>query len=216
MESKKSQAQAAYEALEEMIVTLKLKPGAKVSEKSLSEMLGIGRTPVREALQRLAMEGNVEIAPKSGIYISEIDVKDQFRLIEIRRFLERIMAERAAVLATEDEQSQFALLADEFMKAAETDDGDAFVTTDRKFNNLLASSARHKYAISTMSILQAQTRRFWYLYFKRFGDLGRVSRLHANIALAIASGNVKGAKKASDELINYVEEYTTKTLKVIS
>ncbi|MEA5097629.1 MAG: GntR family transcriptional regulator [Burkholderiaceae bacterium] len=210
---KKSQAKKAYEIIEEMIVGLKLKPGARVSEKYLSELLGLGRTPVREALQRLATEGTVVIAPRAGIVISEIDIADQFRLIEVRRELERIMAGRAALLVTQEERIQFTALASEFNQVAEASDENAFITTDREFNNLLASTARNKYALLAMSAIQAQTRRFWYLYFKKFGDLPKVSRLHANIALAIASGNEKGAKKASDELIDYVEEYTTKTMK---
>lgn len=212
---KKSQAKKAYEIIEEMIVSLKLEPGARVSEKYLSELLGLGRTPVREALQRLATEGTVVIAPRAGVVISDIDIADQFRLIEVRRELERIMAGRAALLATLEERSQFTTLATEFNQVAEASDENAFITTDREFNNLLAATARNKYALLAMSAIQAQTRRFWYLYFKKFGDLPTVSRLHANIALAIASGNEKGAKKASDELLDYVEEYTTKTMKAM-
>ena len=210
-----SQSKQAYEIIEEMIVSLKLVPGAQVSEKYLSDLLGLGRTPVREALQRLAMEGTVIIAPRAGVIISEIDIADQFRLIEVRRELERIMVGRAALLATHEERLQFAALASEFNKVAETSDEDAFIATDRQFNNLVASTARNRYAMLSMSAIQAQTRRFWYLYFEKFGDLPTVSRLHANIALAVANGNEKGAKKASDELIDYVEEYTTKTMKAM-
>lgn len=60
--------------------------------------------------------------------------------------------------------------------------------------------------------IEAQTRRFWYLHFKRFGDLQRVSQLHAGIARAIAANDEAGARDASDKLIDYVEEYTRKTL----
>ncbi len=212
---KKTLARNAYEIIEEMIVSLKLEPGAKISEKSLSELLGMGRTPIREALQRLAAEGTVIIAPRAGITVSDIDISDQFRLIEVRRGLERIMAGRASLLASDEERRQFTALADNFSKAAQTSDEDLFIVTDRNFNNLLAASARNRYVLMAMSLIQGQTRRFWYLYFKRFGDLPKVSRLHANIALCIANGNEKAAQKASDELIDYVEEYTTKTMKAM-
>lgn len=212
---KKSQASKAYEIIEEMIVSLKLSPGAKISEKYLCESLGMGRTPVREALQRLAAEGTIVIAPRAGIVISEIDITDQFRLIEVRRELERIMAGRAALLATPEERAQFTELAKDFNIAADASDENMFITTDRNFNNLVAATARNKYALLAMSAIQAQTRRFWYLYFKQFGDLSKVSRLHASLALAIANGHEKGAIKASDALIDYVEEYTTKTMKAV-
>ena len=213
--SKISQAKKAYEIIEEMIVSLKLEPGSKVSEKYLCDALGMGRTPVREALQRLSMEGTIFIAPRVGIVISDIEIADQFRLIEVRRELERIMAGRAALLATPEERAQFTALANDFAVAADANDENLFITTDREFNHLEASAARNKYVLLAMSSIQAQTRRFWYLYFKHFGDLSKVSRLHANLAASIANGNEKGAVKASDTLIDYVEEYTTKTMKAI-
>lgn len=210
-----SQAQKAYELIEEMIVSLKLEPGQKISENFLSEKLGIGRTPIREALQRLAYEGTVIITPRSGITISEIDMTDQFRLIEVRRELERLMVIRAAQFSNPKEKEYFTTLSNAFLKAAEADDENLFIQADREFNQLLAFSARNKYARLAMSAIQAQTRRFWFLYFKHFGDLPKVCRLHATIAGAIANGDEKTAQKASDSLIDYVEDYTTRTIKAI-
>ena len=80
----------AYRRLEEMIVTLQLAPGAVVSESALSKRLGIGRTPIREALQRLARERLVVVLPRRGIMVSEINVSTQLRLLEARRELEQI------------------------------------------------------------------------------------------------------------------------------
>ena len=74
----------AYAHLEELIVTLKLRPGAVVSEGELSVLTGIGRTPIREALQRLARERLVSILPRRGIIVSEINVKSQLRLLEVQ------------------------------------------------------------------------------------------------------------------------------------
>ena len=210
-----SQAKKAYELIENMIVSMKLEPGLKISEKSLSDMLGMGRTPIREALLRLAFEGTILVAPRSGIIISEIDTSDQFRLIEVRRELERIIARRSAQLSTPDERRQFSALADHFMKAAAENDENLFIKTDREFNQLLASSAQNKYASIAMSAIQAQTRRFWYLYFKKFGDLPHICQLHAKVAIAIVQENPTKAQKASDELLDYVEEYTTRTIKAL-
>ena len=210
-----SQAQKAYELIEEMIVSLKLEPGQKISENMLSEGLGIGRTPIREALQKLAYEGTVIITPRSGITISDIDMTDQFRLIEVRRGLENIMAKRATQFASPVEKERFAALSEEFMKTAEANDENLFIQTDREFNHLLAISARNKYARLAMSSIQAQTRRFWFVYFKHFGDLPKVCRLHTDIANAIVKGDEENAGQASDRLIDYVEEYTTRTVKAI-
>jgi len=82
----------AYLKLEELIVTLQLAPGEIVSEAALSRQLRIGRTPIREALHRLARERLVNILPRRGIIVSEINIAAQLRLLEVRREIERLVA----------------------------------------------------------------------------------------------------------------------------
>ena len=88
-------ADIAHSKLEELIVTLELEPGSMWAEVTLSERIGIGRTPVREAVQRLAWEGLVTIIRRHGIKVSEIDVHEQMLVVEMRRELERLVATRA-------------------------------------------------------------------------------------------------------------------------
>lgn len=210
-----SQAQRAYRIIEQMIVSLELPPGSRISEQSLSKSLGIGRTPVREALQRLAHERSVTILPRSGAVVSGIDVEDHFKLIEVRREVERLLIGRAARLADAGVRKAFADLRDRFREAGETNDETIFMTADREFNTLVARSAENVYAANAMSPMQAQTRRLWFLNFQQFGDVVKVSRLHAAIADAIAANDEPGARAASDALIDYVEEYTYQTLRAL-
>src|ERR1700758_831489 len=102
----------AYRALEEEIVTLRIPPGSVVSEAILSRRLGVGRTPVREALQRLAREWLVVIMPRRGIVVSDIDPVRQLRLLEARREIERFLARSAARRATAVQREQFRAIAD--------------------------------------------------------------------------------------------------------
>src|SRR6201996_4879409 len=97
----------AYRALEEAIVTLRIPPGAVVSEAMLSRRLGVGRTPVREALQRLAREWLVGIMPRRGIIVSDIDPVRQLRLLEARREIERFLVRGAARRATPTQRARF-------------------------------------------------------------------------------------------------------------
>jgi DNA-binding GntR family transcriptional regulator len=205
-------SERAYRAIEDLVITSQLPPGSRTSEKTLSSRLDIGRTPIREALQKLAAEGTVIILPRAGVLISEIDILNQFKLIEVRRELEKIIAGRAARLATPDERAQFQVLAATFHKAAEKNDERIFLPADREFNRLSAVVCRNDYALNAMAPLQAQTRRFWYLYFRKFGDLPFICRLHADVALAISRGEESNARAASDRLIDYVEQYTRRTL----
>lgn len=211
-----SKSQAAYRLIEELIVTLELPPGTRVTEASLSEELGIGRTPVREALQRLARERSIEILPRSGAVVTDIDVVDHFKLIEVRRALERILATRSARLATPHARQLFKHTKERFEQIGQTNDDAHFIATDREFNKLLIETADHIYAADAIAPIQAQTRRFWYLYFTRFGDLPRVCTLHAAVADAVARNAENEAGEASDRLIDYVEEYTRKTLNALA
>src|ERR1700756_1906720 len=111
-------ADQAYRELEEEITTLRIPPGAILSEAQLSERFGIGRTPVREALQRLAREGLVVIMPRRGVVVSEIDVAAQLRLLEVRRELERLMVRGAAQRASNTQCKRFQEIASGMEQAA--------------------------------------------------------------------------------------------------
>lgn len=210
-----SQAQRAYRTIEQMIVSLEISPGSRISEASLSNSLGIGRTPVREALQRLAREGSIKILPRSGAVVLDVDVDDHFKLIEVRREVERILIGRSARLADARVRMTCAELHQRFDTAAKTLDETIFMAADQEFNTLVARSAHNEYAANAMAPMQAQTRRFWYLYFREFGDLSKVCRLHASICDAIANNDEKSARDASDRLIDYVEEYTYATMRAL-
>lgn len=202
----------AYLHLEEMIVTLKLAPGQVVSEGELSIATGIGRTPIREALQRLAREKLVNILPRRGIVVSAIDVKSQLRLLEVRRELERLIARSAARRATPEEREAFRSLARQFEKSARTDDDVAFMRADREFNELCSAAAHNEFAAGAMSLMHSLSRRFWYIHYKQAADMPATAKLHADIARAIAEGDEEKAAKASEKLLDRVERFTRDTV----
>lgn len=215
LDESESQARRAYRLIEEMIVTLQLPPGSRVSETLLSRKLGLGRTPIREALQRLSFEGTVHIVPRSGAVVGEIDLEDQLGMIEVRRGIENVLAGRAARLASAVQRERFRGLARRFLKAGEALDDAAFIGADREFNALIAECANSKYATHAIGPIEAQTRRFWFLHFQRFGDLKRVCKLHADVANCVADGDEPKARRASDKLMDYVESYTRRTLNAL-
>ncbi len=202
----------AYAQLEEQIVTMQLSPGSAVSEAMLSERLGIGRTPIREALQRLAREHLVVVLPQRGILVSEIDVKRQLRLLEVRREVERLIVRSAARRAGADEREEFAQLAASMYRAAERNDARSFVRGDKRFNDLCLSAARNEFAAGAMSLMHGLSRRFWYLHYRQAADLPETARLHADTARAIADGDEARAAKALDALLDSIEAFTRATV----
>ena len=209
-------ADQAYIILEEMIVTLKLAPGSVVSESILSDAVGIGRTPVREALQRLAHDKLVVIHPARGIFISEINVKTQLRLLETRRVLESLIASSAARRATEAERSWFLDTADQMQKSARTNDQLAFLRLDREFNAMAAFAARNEFSEAAIAPLQALSRRFWFMHHKGSAELRIAARQHADIAKAIAAKDEEAAKIASECVVSYLETFTRASLSLES
>ena len=204
----------AYYRLEEMIVTLTLAPGAVLAEQALSTELGIGRTPIREALQRLAREGLVLVLPRKAIIVTETDPRRQLLVLEVRREVERLLARASAERATNAERERFQAIADGMEAAAKTNDDIAFIRLDRELNALLAQAAHNEYAARAMRSLNGHSRRFWYLHYKQTADLPKCARLHADEARAIAKGNKVRAMTASDKLMDYVESFTRATVGV--
>jgi len=207
-ESDRSLTDRAYVALEEMICTLQLEPGEVLSEGALSETLGIGRTPVREALQRLAREGLVTVLPRRGVLVSEFNVKRQLRMLEVRRELERLMARSAASRATDEERARFESVARAMHESADAGDDIGFMRLDHEFNVLVSQANRNEFASEAISLMAGLSRRFWFMHHRQAGDLSMIARLHADIAIAIASGDGAAAADASDALLDYIESIT--------
>ncbi len=207
-----SLTERAYRALEELIVTLQLPPGSVVSEAALSQRTGIGRTPIREALQRLAREHLMVVLPRRGILVAGVDVRRQLLLLEVRRELERLLARSAAKRATEAERKRFAEIADEMETAAAKGDDIAFMRLDREFNRLTSQAAHNDFAETAMAPLHAVSRRFYYIHYQQVADLEITAKQHADVARAIAKGDRDQAAAASDRLLDYIEEFTRATV----
>lgn len=207
-DSAETLTERAYTALEELIVRLELPPGSVVSESMLSERLGIGRTPVREALQRLARERLVRILPRRGVIVSSIDVKAQLRLLELRREVERLVARCAARRSTRDERARFSAIAAEFEAAARTGDDVRFMRVDREFNALTLTAARNEFAADALGTMQSLARRFWYHHYRQVADMPEAARLHAAVARAIAEGDEAAAGRTLDDLLDNIESFT--------
>jgi DNA-binding GntR family transcriptional regulator len=202
----------AYERLEELIVRLELAPNSLISEHALGKHLGLGRTPIREALQRLAREGLVIILPRRGMFVAPVDIGAQMRLIEVRRRVEELLAGGAAQRANAEERRAFQDLADDMERAARQADDLTFMRLDREFNTLLTVACRNEFAAAAIGLFAGLSRRFWFFNYKRFASLPKVARLHAAVARAVARGDDKAARSASNALMDHIAEFTSSTV----
>jgi DNA-binding GntR family transcriptional regulator len=206
----------AYARLEQMIVSLELAPGSVWSEAELSGKLGIGRTPVREALQRLEDDHLVTILQRHGARITEINVAEHLLLLELRRELERTIARLAARRCTAEERAALREMA-ETLETRTADGGhiESYLRDQKEIKDFLAECARNPFVARAAMPCYAMSRRFYSLHHWRTGDLSAATKLHkhnAELARTIAAGDEAKAMTASERMMDYVEEFTRATL----
>jgi len=209
-----SQSQLAYEALEEKLVNLSLEPGEIYSEGQLARKIDFGRTPLREALQKMASHGLVEMIPRLGVKITEIDFNRQLAILETRRALDKLIASRAARRATETQRTEFRKMAVQMEAATEDGEMAAYLRLDHAFDELLDKASRNEFASRALIPLHIHCRRFWSFY-KINDDLKRTAILHEKLMCAVAEGDETSAVQATDELLDYLVEFTRKALELI-
>lgn len=202
----------AYRRLEEMIVTLELEPGCVVSEAVLSERIGIGTTPIREALQRLSREYLVQILPRGGVVVTAIDVRLQLQVLETRRELDRLIARSAARRATSREQREIGTTGERMLKTRKRGNLHEFLRLDDTLNQQLAHAARNSVAANAIASLQAVSRRFWYFHKAEDELSTAIVPLHAAVAAAVAAGDEREAGTAADALIDHLFAFARPTL----
>ena len=198
--------------LEEMIVSLELPPGSVWSEAELSAQLGIGRTPVREALQRLENEHLVTIVRRHGVQVTEINVMQQLLLLELRRALERLVAVSAARRATPQERATLLEMAKELERVVVENDLRKFLRAHYEIKNFMAACARNLFVARAIAPCYAMSRRFYFLHYRAEPDVAIAARHHVAVIQAVVLGDEEEASAASDRLMDYVVAFTRATL----
>jgi DNA-binding GntR family transcriptional regulator len=197
-----SLAEQAYTVLETKLVTLELPPGAVISEGRLIELSGFGRTPVREAMQRLAQQELIHVMPRKGLLVAPVKPAEILHILEARKPLERVIVHRAALNARDEQRSGLAAIARDLALAH--DNFEAFLRMDHDLDTLLDRCAGNPYASAALEPLRSHCRRFWYLYRHRM-QLSDLITAHSKLARLVARRDFSGAQKASDAMISVIE-----------
>ncbi len=204
-------ADIAYDAIENMIVTLQLKPGMPIVESDLIELTGLGRTPLREALMRMSSNGLIIQLPRRGLIVSDIEAGEHISLIETRRVLERLIAFSAARRATPQHRTDMLACADTMIQAAKRADLSKYMAADQALDHVIHEACRNPSAVAAVIPLVIKCRRFWYA-FQHEGDIEEGARCHMLLAKAIANNQEEQAIKAADELMDYLELFARKVI----
>ncbi len=182
-----SLSEQAYQKLRHMIVRLDFAPGDVLSEEALRELLGIGRTPIREALQRLAREHFVTVIPRRGMFVSGIDVSELSMLFETRTVLEPYAARLAAARGTSAHWQTMDEALSETPAAA--GDPETLMAIDRRCHEIMWAAADNRFLLDTLDMLYAQSDRLWHLYLADVVDTKIAVSEHTEILEALKAAN---------------------------
>ncbi len=201
-------SEQAYERLEELLICCELKPGRFLAMHELQGMLGFGRTPVHQAVSRLATDTLLIVSPRNGIQIAPIDLSRDRRLLDLRRDMERFVIRLATERSGATHRNQM-----QHIKRQLIDNGagmsiDQFNRVDRHIDQLLLSAANEPFVDSTMRPLHTIFRRIGWIYHiktEEIPDLRATVEGHIAVIDAVASGQVDAAIAASDGLMDFVD-----------
>lgn len=206
-----SQSERAYEAIRRMIVRLELAPGAVLREESLQLQLGTGRTPIREALQRLVRDQFVTVLPRRGMYVSNIDVSELSTLYETRAILEPYATRLACARGRPD---QWSAMAAALARADRPESTPAeLIEIDRECHEIVWSAANNRFLTDTLDMLYAQSDRLWHMYLAEVDDMADAVAEHAEILEALIEGDADRAASLVEAHVRAFDEQVRTAVK---
>lgn len=185
----KSQSEQAYALLRDRAISLEYKPGDYLNIASLADETGFGRTPINQALRRLASEGLVKIMPRKGVLVAPLSIDSALEMIEVRIVNERLGAKLAAQHINSENICQLRKAAADFETSAQSKDMRKVMNSDRLFHETIASIAGNHHLADILSVLHAQSQRFWAVSLSTPEHIDEVVIEHARIVDAISAGD---------------------------
>jgi DNA-binding GntR family transcriptional regulator len=183
----------AYYLIRQRIITLELPPMSAIDEQALMEELQLGRTPIREALQRLAAENLVSIIPRRGMFVADIGLTDLQQVFELRMMLEGFCARLAAQRASDNQLAEMQRLIGELDHVPDSD-RKALMIIDEQFHELLYQASDNEFLADTLRRLHALSFRIWHLVLDRLGGVRGAMEQHVEIARALGARDEERAE----------------------
>jgi DNA-binding GntR family transcriptional regulator len=208
----RSLADQAYFRIRELIVSLELPPGSPISEPALMERLGMGRTPVREALRTLARECLVEVYPRRGMFVSGVDVGDLAGLSEVRAALESHAARLAAERANGDDRAAIAALLSELNGVDGKLDERTLIDLDQRIHRHIYRCTHNPFLEATLDEYYVLTLRIWLLALDRVARLEDAVGEHRELLEAIRDGDPVRAEEAMRRHVTGFEQAIRRVL----
>jgi DNA-binding GntR family transcriptional regulator len=194
-----------FESLRAAIIEGLLRPGERLMEIQLAEQLGVSRTPVREAIRKLELEGLVVMMPRKGAYVAGLSIKDISDVFEIRKALEGLAAEVAADRISDEEIESLERLLHRLAEASDSKNYDLFIEIDSEFHSVLFQAGRNDRLSQMINNLREQIHRFRSTSLSMPGRMSAAVEEHRKIVEAVSQHDVDAAKHLAQEHIENAE-----------
>lgn len=198
-------------AVRDMIVSLELAPGAVIDERALVDRLGIGRTPVREALRRLAVENLIEVFPRRGMFVTKVEIRDLASLSEVRTTLESLAARLAAERATEAEREELTALV-KVVDKADPHDLRGLMELDERVHRTIYRCSHNPFLESTLGEYYMLALRIWHLALDEAHDLHSAVYEHGDVLEAIRDRRAADAEQMMRDHVRDFEQTMRRVL----
>ncbi len=190
-----------FNTIRDAILEDLLKPGERLTEKNLSDRIGVSRTPIREALRKLELEGFVEILPRKGAVVSKISEKDVENVLEIREALEYLAVQLACIHMTDADIAQLKNAKDNFEDAYETIDSDLLAQKDEAFHKIILESTKNEKLVLIINNLREYIYRYRLTYLRDKSYRKKIVTEHQKIYEALEKRDIKASQKTITEHI---------------
>ena len=190
-----------FRALRQAILKGSLKPGERLMEIQLAKKLGVSRTPIREAMRMLELEGLVKMVPRKGAEVAGITEKNLRDVLEVRRALEELAIELACTRMNDNDKKELVHLNKVFKEAVKNHDAIQIAKADEAFHEFIYAGTCNKKLIQLIEHLREQMYRYRVEYIKDSGSRTLLITEHEDIANALIAGNIPLAKKVIREHI---------------
>ena len=204
--------EVVFESIRGAIISGVLKPGERLMEVQFAEKMGVSRTPIREAIRKLELEGLIIMIPRKGAYVADLSINNIIDVLEVRSALEGLASGLAALRITNEEIKELELTALQFQKAIESNDVDGIIRTDIDFHDKIFKATRNEKLLQMANSLREQVQRFRIMYVNKSINSEDLPKDHYEIAKAISERNVDMAEKLARRHIEDAEKQLMKMI----
>lgn len=198
-----------FDHLRGAILSGELKPGERLMEESIAEMLGVSRTPVREAIRKLEKESFVIMIPRKGAYVADLTKNDILEVLELRRELEGFASSLAAVRMTLEQQVALERIMSEFSASLKHKDKRRMMSMDDAFHEEIFKAAQNRRLIEIITDLHDQFQRFRLVYFNEFDNFSDIECSHQRIFNAICAKDSALARLEAERHVESIRDHVT-------